>query len=643
MNFKRRHHEDLFVEEAIADSLAFENERVEMPIAAKVFLIVAGALVLITGVTFGRVFYVNIWNGVFYEARAEANVNREVRLPAPRGLITDRYGKVIAENAASFSAVFRLNDFLKKGGDLEVLLTKLSEILEVPLAELRELANKSNLEKRTSVIIGRSLSLEKVIALKSLNDPAVEVRDDYIREYPQGQVFAHVVGYTGLSGIDDSVEGKTGLEAFYDEHLRGRDGSRIFYKNATGDILEEKLLAEPMPGRKIKTTLDFELQTFFYERMRKGLAAVGSYAGVGMAINPQTGEMLSLLSFPSFDNNVFAQANTSKERRQLLESNRKPLFNRAISGLYNPGSTIKPLVGLAALVEGVVDVASKVFSAGFIEIPNPYFPDQPSRFLDWKAHGWVDIHSALARSSNVYFYAAGGGFPAGVGSSSGGEIKGLGIEKLNSYWETFRLNQKTGIDLISEVAGFLPNAEEKEERTGQIWRIGDTYNVAIGQGDLLVTPIELLNFIASLGAGGVMRKPYVVEEVYDDDGGIVIKNAPEIIAGYTEWKDQIVEIQKGLEDAVSKPYGTANLLVYTPMKIAAKTGSAQYANNTKTHAFIVGYAPAENPTIAFLVLVEDAKEGSLNAVPIAKDVLDWYYEHRIESNPKLQMHPNATN
>ena len=240
--------------------------------------------------------------------------------------------------------------------------------------------------------------------------------------------------------------------------------------------------------------------------------------------------------------------------------------------------------------------------------------------MDWRPHGWVNLRSALARSSNVYFYTVGGGFE---------NVKGLGINRLKEYWQRFDLDKQTGIDLEGEGVGFLPDPDEKEKRTGQIWRIGDTYNVSIGQGDLAVTPIRLLVFFSSLANSGKVLQPFLVKKIVNEKGEIIKENQPTEIFNYVDWQDEIKEVQKGLQDAVSKPYGTASLLYDLPYKTSAKTGSAQIANNTKTNAFFVGYGPSDHPQIAVLVLVEDAKEGSINTLPIAHDVLKWYYENRL--------------
>ena len=294
-----------------------------------------------------------------------------------------------------------------------------------------------------------------------------------------------------------------------------------------------------------------------------------------------------------------------------------------MSGVYTPGSTVKPMVALAALNEHVIDPKKQIFSAGYIEIPNPYFPDKPSRFLDWKAHGWVDLRSAIARSSNVYFYEVGGGFE---------NIKGLGVDKLKEYWQKFGFGEKTGIDLDSESVGFLPDPEEKEIRTKDIWRLGDTYNVSIGQGDFQVTPIQLINYISAFANDGKYFKPFVLKKVTGEDGAVLEERQPENVRDFSDLSSYLKEVQEGMKDAVRQPYGTAHLLAELSVSVAGKTGSSQVENNTRTNAFFVAYAPADNPQIAILVLIENAKEGSLNAVPIGKDVIDWYYWNRLVKN-----------
>jgi penicillin-binding protein 2 len=400
--------------------------------------------------------------------------------------------------------------------------------------------------------------------------------------------------------FSEDIEGKSGLEAFYDDRLRGVNGDYVIFRDVAGNPLQKKIIKEAQPGLTMKTTIDADFQKYFYESFQKSLDSLGRNAGAGIAMDPKTGEILAMVSFPAYDNNNPAQ---------YLRAVHYPLFNRAISGVYSPGSVIKPLVALAGLREKVMTPDFTVFSPGYLDVPNPYDPQHPSRFLDWKPQGVVNARSALARSSNVYFYTIGGGHK---------NVRGLGISRLKDYWKRFGFDKKTGIDLPAEAVGFLPDPQEKEARTGQPWRIGDTYNVSIGQGDLGVTPIRLLVALASIANNGRMMKPRLLAD-----------ERPMVIMDYSDWQPMIEEVQKGLRDAVAMSYGTASLLYDLPYKTAGKTGSSQIQNNTKTNAFFVGYGPANDPKIAVLILVEDAKGGSLNAVPIARDVLKWYYERRL--------------
>ncbi|PIR38517.1 MAG: hypothetical protein COV34_00900, partial [Candidatus Zambryskibacteria bacterium CG10_big_fil_rev_8_21_14_0_10_42_12] len=277
----------------------------------------------------------------------------------------------------------------------------------------------------------RDIDSAEAIAIKGLNIDDMQVVDDYRRLYPDGPVFSHLIGYTGIEK-GNSIVGKAGLELQYEDRIRGEDGKYVFYQDARGEVLGSKLVSAPKPSEELKTTIDADLQRYFYQSLKSTLDSSGRTSGIGIALDPRNGEVLALVGFPTFDNNVFVDSSKSGERSEILNDYSRPLFNRMISGVYSPGSTIKPLVALAALREGVANTETKIFSSGVLSIPNPYNPDLPSNFLDWKAHGWVSVFSALARSSNIYFYAVGGGLPASVRSAEDltrGQfsIDGLGI------------------------------------------------------------------------------------------------------------------------------------------------------------------------------------------------------------------------
>ncbi len=594
---------ELNVEDLVFSEDQREQDYLELPLSRQTFLLVAAAVLLVGGIALFRTGSLNFLSHGFYAGRAEANANKEVALPAPRGIISDRFGRPLVENRSSFTVFLNAAELLKDSVRLEEAALAVGEILDQNPEEIKKVVSAVNLEKKSFVAVGRDITSVQAIKIRDLNLHYVQISDDYRRYYPDAPVFSHILGYVGASEQSSEVAGKSGIEAQYEDWLKGKDGTLIIHRDAAGKALESKVAAPSTSGQDFALTIDGGLQEYFYKRLRDGLASLGRETGVGLAIDPNNGELLALVSLPSFDNNNL---------KKYLSAPGQPLFNRAISGVYTPGSAIKPLVGLAALRENLIDPEYQILSTGSIEIPNPYDPSKPSRFLDWKPHGWVDLHSALARSSNVYFYQVGGGFAG---------FKGLGIERLRQYWQKFLLGVKTGIDLPAESEGFLPSAEEKEKRTGQIWRIGDTYNVSIGQGDLLLTPLQLINFIASVANGGRIYKP-----------ALALGHEPEVLLDYSEWNSELEEIQIGMEDAVRKPYGTANMLASLPVKSAGKTGSSQVANNTRTNAFFVGYAPAESPKIAVLVLIENAREGSLNAVPIARDVLEWYHYNRLIQN-----------
>ncbi|PIR87330.1 MAG: penicillin-binding protein 2 [Candidatus Harrisonbacteria bacterium CG10_big_fil_rev_8_21_14_0_10_49_15] len=610
-----------------------ELDYIETPLSGRSFLLVAAVAALVLLILLTRIITLNVVKGDFYTARALANVNREKAIPANRGIITDRYGTVLAKNAETFSLFVNTNDLLRDRQRMESALAQVSQLTQVPLADLLLEIEKADMEATPEIPLVRNIEADVAISLKTLTIPGLHVENDFRREYINAPVFAPVLGYTGLSDTENAVIGKSGLERFYDDQLRGRDGVYTYVRNALGQTLDERLTVEPISGATLETSLDAELQEYFYARLQQQLQTANSSAAVGIAIEPATGEILALASLPSYDNNVFVTPGKNAERAALFADPNKPLFNRAILGAYSPGSTIKPLVALAGLREGVMDPVFGVYSPGYLDIPNPYFPDKPTRFLDWKAHGWVNVRKALAVSSNVYFYVIGGGDSA---QSEERARQGLGITRLREYWQQFGFGSATGVDFVDESLGFLPAPEEKEERTGQPWRIGDTYNVSIGQGDLLVSPLQLVRFTASIADDGQSRRPHFARKITDPDGTTTVNRGQEVLFDYSSWELPLEEVQTGMVQAVTEEYGTARMLNTLAMTAAGKTGSAQINNNTAENAFFVGYAPAEDPQIAILVLIETAKSGSLNAVPVAYDVLQWFYENRLQNeNSKL--------
>ncbi|PIP91943.1 hypothetical protein COW77_02735, partial [Candidatus Wolfebacteria bacterium CG18_big_fil_WC_8_21_14_2_50_39_7] len=403
---------ELFLEEAVLDDLAQDFNSLELPLSQRAFKLVGAAVFLIASVVILRILFLGGWQGDFYNQRALINASQVTVNRAERGIIFDRFNKPLVKNLPSFRLNLNLVELFKNNENKLQTIETLQQVLNLPANYIEGLLKEVDLEKQNSVTIARQLSIEDVIKIKNLNLPAVQIEDDFKRQYVEGEVLAHLVGYTGQVDKNDvknipsfsfnDVIGKSGLEAYYDKELRGGDGETISYRNVKGEIIDNKLLKNPTPGYQLYSTIDTEFQSYFFNRLKQALSYLGSPAGVGIALNPQNGEILALVSLPSFNNNEIKSG--------ALNNPYKPFFNRAISGAYTPGSTIKPLVAFAALKENIITPDKEIFSPGYLEIPNPYYPDKPSRFLDWKPHGWVDLYSAIARSCNVYFYTVGGGY-----------------------------------------------------------------------------------------------------------------------------------------------------------------------------------------------------------------------------------------
>lgn len=635
--FERKREKDIAFEESLGDDWRKDLDIIEVPLGNKPLLYL-GALIFLAGLIFvARIFYLDFYLGQFYVARAEANVNQYQQIPAPRGLIFDRNGAVLAENEASFAAFLDVKEFLRNDSVRDKTLAAIENILGISAEDvLGQVAAETNQELASPIVLNDDLSQAQTVQFEGLNLPTIAIRSSFKRKYLDGRIFSGVVGYTGLVNANDmkanpelgsdELIGRAGVEAFYDEELRGRPGEIVVTKNSKGEILSKSEKSQPQAGKSLRLTIDGDFQRYFYERLQAGLNSLGRKIGLGLALNPQNGEILALVSLPGFDSNILSGFGHSSEKSDILNSPDKPLFNRAVGGFYNPGSTIKPLVGVAALSEGVINPSREIFSPGYLDIPNPYDPSRPTRYLDWRYQGNVNLASAIAQSSNVYFYTVGGGADTKILKNGvavdAGHINGLGINRLYEWWQKFGLGGKTGIDLPGEASGFLPNAEWKENKTGTRWFLGDTYNVSIGQGNLLVTPIQLLNYVSSIANGGKLYEPTLN----------IDKPHPNLLSDLTYLKPEMKEVEKGMVEAVTSPLGTAYKLNDLGFSAAAKTGSAQIKNNEQVNALFVGYAPVDNPQIAVLVMVENALEGSLNAVPIAKDALNWYYWNRIKVN-----------
>jgi penicillin-binding protein 2 len=624
-------------EDSLNDDWGHDLDMVEVPLGTRPVVILGAVIAGIALIILGRVIYLNWTGGAYYAARAIDNADQAQATPAPRGIIYDAEGDPLVQNEAVFDAVLDAHLFISDPSLQSSTLAEAQSILGVPSSTVWSLLDQSEAQDfSTPVELVQDINQSELVNLQALGaSSTIKIQSDFERYYPNGPIFSSVVGYVGrVSQADltdnakltaDDFVGKMGIEEEYDTALQGTPGVDIKFTDAYGKVLGEEQQSASTIGGSVNLTIDGGLQTEMYDSIAQELAALGRQVGVGLAINPQTGAVLGLVNLPGFDNNAFENpASSSAEIQNYLTSPDKPLFDRVVSGQYQPGSTIKPLDGVAALKEGVITPDRQLYSPGYLMVPNPYNATSPTRYADWEPHGYINLASALAQSSDVYFYIVGGGSPEyttpPLNDPADYGIKGLGAAKLYDWWMTFGLGKPTGIDLPSEAAGFLPTPAWWSTVSTRPWSLGDTYNVSIGQGSLAVTPIQLLSYIDAIANGGTIYKPF-----------LNASDTPVVSENLTYLLPQIEQVQQGMLAAVADPRGTAYTMDGLPAQACAKTGSAQVQNNQEENALFVGYFPCTNPKIALLLLIENSKQGSLNAVPIAKNIFDWYYNNRMVS------------
>lgn len=589
-----------------------------------------------------RSFSLQVVSGGMFYASAQENRFAARTLFAPRGVIRDRHGDALVENVPSLGLVFDREAFLESRGDLPHLLADLGALLGRPAEFFEELGLAPDADPRrlpARAFIARDLTREEIVALAPrLEDlPGVEVFESFQRRYAAPEALSHLLGFVGkvspedlerqASIAEEETIGKSGLEFFYDAILRGSAGKKIVEVDSRGQETRFRLTRESRQGAEISLTVDGGLQRKAYDLIhgytegKKGASAV--------ALDPTSGAVLALVSAPGFDANRFGHGLSQEEFSMILKDPLKPLFNRAIAGEFPSGSTIKPMIAGVVLQEGLIDPDKKIYDPGYLDIPNPFRPGAYSRFVGWKpgGHGWVNFYDAIAYSVNVYFYMVGGGYK---------EQKGLGIDRIKKYATAFGLGSVLGIDLPGEKSGSVPDPAMKRvlEPDNPDWRIGDTYNVSIGQGGLRATPLQMASLTAALGNGGTLWTPYILDAVRDEDGNVTEKKEPHRIRSGLLRPDALEEVKKGMRGAVT--YGTARLLQHVPVPVAAKTGTAESSPGKKPHAWVIAYAPADKPEIAVAVMVEHAGEGSTVAVPITNELLKWYFSRRDNGNTERE-------
>lgn len=549
---------------------------------------------------FLRIFHLQIVKGATNRELADSNRMQVKIIHAPRGVIYDRSGRVLADNNPGF---------------------RIKDPQDPPVGKYQ--------------VISRDKSLE----YEAKNDPKFsQLEIDTIRAYPEKLVSAHILGYVSEISSDELKEpqfigytagdriGKGGIEQIFENILKGKDGAEIVEVDAQGKKLRSLRKVEPIPGNNIHLSIDIDLQRYVFGLLKGAIEKVGVCCGAALVSDPKTGEILTLVSYPSYDPNAFTDPTRGSEIMEYFEDVQTPLINRAIAGVYPPGSTFKITSALAGLISAKVSASELIEDTGIINL-GPY------TFTNWyftgygKTEGLVDMVKALQRSNDTYFYRLG---------------EKIGEKTLGEVAKRVSFGKKVGIDLPAEAEGVIPTNEWKQEKIGEVWYPGDTLHMAIGQGFILATPLQILSQTAFIANNGQLARPHLATKVTSASGFPVKEFKYEPDSKDIFKKEDLDIIKMGLSK-VTKTGGTAWPFFNFSIPSAGKTGTAEFGDpKGRTHAWYLAYAPEAEAEIAAVVLIEAGGEGSSVAAPVVKDIMRWYFSTDKNNIQSLDVYPVST-
>src|SRR5215475_9632283 len=590
---------------------------------------VASAIVLLAFVGIVvRLVSLQVVQGAEMRSISEHNRIRLVRVPAARGVVYDRYGELLIDNRPSFDVVYVPEDARGRPGVVRTLATRLNEPEDAVVERLRA---PSKRPPYAGIVVARDLDWSGVVALEThqLELPGVSVRVGPRRYYPYGPLAAHLLGYVGevseselARGEDEDIRGgdvvgKANLERAWDHELRGRPGGQQVEVDALGRrvrVLEE---VPDVAGDNLVLTLDRDLQ-------EEAEDALGDRSGAVVALDPRNGDVLVLASRPAYDPNLFSRGIRHAEWRSLVQDPLKPLSNRAVQGQYHPGSTFKVVVAAGGLERGVITPSTGAYCRGGMPFGNHFF-----RCWRHGGHGHVRLHEAIVQSCDVFFYQAG---------------QRLGVDLIADYARRLGLGLSTGIRLEHEKAGTIPDSQWKQRRFHRPWFAGETLSVAIGQGYVTATPLQMANLAATIANGGTRYRPRYVKRILAPDGTVRAEVQPDVLGQSGISAKTLQEVRTGMRDVVMTDRGTGKAARVRGVEVAGKTGTAQavalrgsnrHARGTRDHAWFIAFAPVANPEIAIAVLVEHGGGGGGKlAAPIAKQVLERYFRRDAGPQPR---------
>ncbi len=627
---RKKENKEIEPHEVFLDNLAQKKEeefgsskrRLEVPLPVGALRIFAFSIFLMMFLLLGRSFQVQVIEGEHFEALAERNILSISSGQASRGIIYDRNYNQIVYNLPQQNLYFQKRKLTVIPNSV---FREVGKILNRDYGEIIEDIKKSD---SNIVIIKKNLTHEELVQVKARKDDleGFNISTTTGRDYRLGETFAHILGYIGKidretlqnsSGkytIHDYV-GKMGVEKHYESYLT-RVGEKIkIERDAAGNIKSEKIFESAENGENVVLTIDKTLQEIAHRKTVERVEELGLKKAAVVVLDPNTGEVLSLVSVPSYDNNIFQKDTDSGVFEELFSNEDGPFLNRIISAGYPTGSIIKPLLAAAALEEGIISPEKRIHSPGYIIVPNPWNPSEPTIFRDFLVHGWRDMREAIAVSSNVYFYAIGGGYE---------DQEGLGVERMRKYLSLFGWEGKTGIDLPGERSGFIPYPEWKQKTLNDAWRIGDSYNLSIGQGYLSTTPMQVAISFASLINGGRILTPHIVKEIIDDEGNVIEKRETKVVREGFISPENLKVVKEGMGKTTLM--GTTRALQVLPVTSGAKTGTAQTSKPGINNNWISAFFPYEEPEMSVTIIVEGVTGVTSIATQLARDILLEYYE-----------------
>jgi len=437
-----------------------------------------------------------------------------------------------------------------------------------------------------------------------------------VRAYTDREGLGQLIGYVSYPQKDTSgvyyrteYEGQSGVEGSFNTKLMGENGTQLIETTAQGEIISENTIAQPYSGDVLTTSVDAELSEVLYDLIATTTIRQGFRSGAAAMIDVETGEIVALTSYPSYDPEVLSDGDDVEQIEAYYNDERFPFLNKVIGGVYTPGSIVKPFVAYAALTEDIIDPEKIIVSNGELVVPNRYDPDNPAVFHDWRAHGPMTMRDAIAYSSNVYFFTIGGGFE---------DQEGLGITKIYEYMKLFKVGDLTGVPLGGEVEGVVPNPEWKQETFDDDWRLGDTYNTAIGQFGFLTTPLQILRAYAAIANGGTLVTPQII---LGEKGARTNLHLDQ---------ESLQIVREGMRQTVVQDGGTARALERSDVAIAGKSGTAELGvSNDKVNSWIAGYFPYEKPKYAFILFMESGPRANMvGAGSVMGKAFDWMAEFR---------------